>query len=108
MLAAAGSHLVDALDDPAGYRSWQSALLIHVFHAVVLLVLSALNRILVSKWLWWAVIVIALGLVFFSGSVYVSHLFGIAEATKLAPAGGLLLMLGWLLIIWQALKGKEP
>lgn len=105
ILAAAGGHLVSGLEDPAAYRSWQSANLIHIFHAVVLLVLAAINRNQASKVLWYAIVVFALGITLFSGSIYLSHLSSIENATKLAPAGGLMLMFGWVLIIFHALKG---
>ena len=97
--------MVSGLEDPAVYRSWQSANLIHIFHAVVLLALAALNRNQASRLLWYAIVVFALGITVFSGSIYLSHLSNIESATKLAPAGGLMLMLGWVLIIFHALRG---
>jgi len=107
VLAAMGSHVVAGMDEPANYRSWQSANGMHLLHALVLLFIvnrypPGGDRLLLA-----AVASFVAGIVLFSGSIYLSLLVPVAGVTSVAPAGGLLLMLGWLLIVANALWGRS-
>lgn len=46
----------------------------------------------------------SVGVMFFSGSIYLKYLGGVAEATVIAPAGGSFLILGWLGLMIRALR----
>ncbi len=95
-LAAVGAHVVDA-GNAAGARAWQAASLIHLVHAVAVLAVATASRRaggrawLLSGW------VMALGVVLFSGSIYRAEWFGLDGAGPLAPLGGSLLIVAWLL-----------
>jgi uncharacterized membrane protein YgdD (TMEM256/DUF423 family) len=65
--------------------------------ALLLLAPGARTRVKVV-----GLMMLALGLLLFSGSLLGAALF--AAPTTLAPAGGLLLMLGWLIIAVDALR----
>ena len=54
----------------------------------------------------WAGAAFALGIVLFCGGVYALALFGIALG-MVAPAGGMLLMLGWLLLGASAVIARQ-
>ena len=99
ILAAIGSHAVPGMDDPRIWRSWHSANLIQLVHAVVLLALAAQLKHSSSAFLGLSVISIAVGTAIFSGSIYISLMTGMTGTGGWAPVGGVLLMLGWLLII---------
>lgn len=47
-----------------------------------------------------------LGVPLFTGSIYLKYLAGWERATLIAPAGGTLLMIGWLLLLLAALRTK--
>ena len=104
ILAAIGSHAVPGMDNPAIWRSWQSANLIHLVHAAVLLALAARCRVSDSTLLGVSVISIAVGTAIFSGSIYFSLMTGGSTTGGWAPVGGAILMLGWLLIIVDAAR----
>lgn len=59
-----------------------------------------------AKWLVAASISFVLGILCFSGSLYLKTLFDIAIIGKLAPIGGSLLALGWLFIACSACSTK--
>ena len=104
IMAAIGSHAVPGMDDPSTMRSWLSASLIHLVHAAVLLALAAIMRHSDSKTLGLSVIFCAVGTAVFSGSIYISLITGTHGTGGWAPVGGVLLMLGWLLIIVDAAR----
>lgn len=95
MLAALGSHVVP-LPDPADAGRWQTAVWLHLTHAVAMLATAALAQrqagvaILAAGWLF------AGGTLLFCGTLYLrSAGFGPVPAI-VAPAGGLCLIAGWL------------
>jgi len=93
ILAAMGSHLFDmnGLQD-----LWRTASNIHLFNAAGLMGLAALLSRLESRPLKWGAWLIALGTVVFSGSIYLHVVTG-QTFSNVTPAGGLLMMAGWLL-----------
>ena len=93
VLAAMGSHLFDmkGLQD-----TWQTASNIHLFNAAGLLGLAALLARLDSAWLKWGAWMVVLGTLVFCGSIYLHVITG-RTPTNVAPAGGMLMMAGWLL-----------
>lgn len=90
----------------AAYRLdvWKTASQYHLAHAVVLLVLAfAYSRADQGRWV---TRMMTGGIVFFSGSLYVLCLTGVKWLGAITPFGGLMLMLGWLLLLFQS-KGRE-
>jgi uncharacterized membrane protein YgdD (TMEM256/DUF423 family) len=99
VIAAAGSHAVAGTDDLLRYRAWQSALLMHLFHAVALLALAAIAQRRQSGWHDASAIAMLAGAVLFCGSIYWRVFSGAESSGPLAPSGGLLLMAGWVFAI---------
>jgi uncharacterized membrane protein YgdD (TMEM256/DUF423 family) len=82
---------------------WETALQYHLPHAVVLLLLTlfASNK----RTMVWAWRMILLGVLIFSGSLYLLAYTGTKWLGAITPLGGLSLMAGWTLIALSA-KGK--
>lgn len=93
-LAAYASH---GLDGQAAQRAGLAALFAFGHGLALLLLAPGAGR-----WRLAALGALCLGLVLFSGSLLGAALW--AAPTTLAPAGGLLLMLGWLMIAGDALR----
>lgn len=106
VFAAAGSHWVEGLDDPAQYRRWQAAVLVNLVHAVALLVLATRENFpgrLVDA----SAVLMLVGVILFSGSLYYTMIAGSNAAGPAAPAGGISLLLGWAaLFIASLVKGR--
>jgi len=83
----------------AARASLQSAALFALAHGIALAALSphAPRRIGML-----ALAILLLGVVLFSGSLAAAHFF--ATSTRLAPMGGSMIMLGWLLYAVDALR----
>jgi uncharacterized membrane protein YgdD (TMEM256/DUF423 family) len=77
-----------------------------MFHALALLgiaVISSRNQ--ASKTLVWSGILMILGTLFFSGSLYLLTLFSWSVGL-VTPLGGVLLILGWLGLLLTACNGR--
>ena len=100
ILAAMGSHLFD-MNGLQGI--WQTASNIHLFNSAALLGLAALLVKLESHSLRWGAWLIVLGTVVFCGSIYLHVITG-RTISGVTPSGGLLMMVGWLLVIFAFLR----
>jgi uncharacterized membrane protein YgdD (TMEM256/DUF423 family) len=103
-MAALAAHGLAWLE-PAGLQMVRNAVEMHGWHALALLacgIWAPRGGRLVD----WAGAAFALGLVLFCGAVYALALADIRTA-MLAPAGGLLLMLGWALLGLSALRANS-
>ncbi|MGE7091294.1 DUF423 domain-containing protein [Lysinibacillus sp. NPDC048646] len=104
---AFGAHALKETLDDYGQGIWETAVQYQMFHATGLLVIGLLmsTKILGEvKQLNLAGIFFNLGIVFFSGSLYVLALSGIKVLGAITPIGGVLFLAGWVLILLTALK----
>jgi uncharacterized membrane protein YgdD (TMEM256/DUF423 family) len=99
---AMGAIAAHAIDGAQAVAMVDKASIYQLIHASVLLGLADRdNKILaIARWMF------LLGILFFCGSLYLRSLFGWEAATKVAPAGGVSFMLGWILIALSRLKEK--
>ena len=103
VLAALGSHVIDMQGQPALRHIWQTASLINLFHSAALIGLAALAQHFQSRWLTWGAGSLIVGTLLFCGSLYL-HVVVETATTALAPLGGLLLIVGWLLVTLGLLR----
>lgn len=101
-LGAFGAHaLQKALIQRGTAATWETAVLYHLVHAVVLLVVAGLRPFPRLAWTFFAVGVLA-----FSGSLYLYALSRWFPLVFVTPLGGLCLLLGWLLLVLR--RPAEP
>ena len=67
-------------------------------HTLALLIITVWYLRMPSKWLMYSGICFILGVLCFSGSLYIKTFFGFSFIGKIAPIGGMLLAVGWLSI----------
>jgi uncharacterized membrane protein YgdD (TMEM256/DUF423 family) len=100
VLAALGSHLIDM----KGLQGvWQTASIVHMFNAAALIGLAALLSRMESFSLKWGAWLIVLGTLVFSGSIYL-HIITGQQILGITPAGGVLMMTGWCLVVLAFLR----
>jgi uncharacterized membrane protein YgdD (TMEM256/DUF423 family) len=93
-LGAFGAHaLKDHLTALQMASVWETAVLYHLVHAVVLLVLAGRPVLARLAWIFFLV-----GIILFSGSLYVLAYTGIRWLGVITPLGGLSLLAGWLVL----------
>ena len=99
MLGAFGAH---ALEAPLAAKNltdtYQTAVQYHFYHTLALLVTGLLMGQQNSKKLRWAALLFAVGILFFSGSLYVLCLTGVRVLGAITPIGGVLFIAGWVLL----------
>ena len=97
-LGAASAHVLRPLllaNDPAGW--FETARRYHELHAIGLIAVGvAIAQRPASRWITAAAVLLAAGIVLFSGSLYLRSLFGIHELRTLTPLGGIAFMAGWI------------
>lgn len=97
ILAAAGSHML-AQQEPASNMLWATALQIHMFHTVALLGIAALIQPDSTRMMAWSGFLMILGVLLFSGSLYMRAAGFALVPALVTPLGGLLLMVAWFVL----------
>ena len=104
-LGAFGAHGLANVLSAKALANWQTAVDYHFIHALAGLVLSLL------AWRWqdqagrvlpWIVMMLLLGVILFSGSLYLWALTEIKWLVFLTPLGGLVWLVAWKLLAYQA------
>ena len=98
-LGAFGAHALKKTLAPELMATYETAVNYHFIHALGLLAVGLLALHLpASGTLRWAGILMAAGLLLFSGSLYALSLSGIRGLGVLTPVGGVALLAAWLLL----------
>lgn len=98
-LGAFGAHGLKAvwLARSEGLDTWRTAVLYHLIHAVVMLVLAAQGT-RANRMAWGLMLA---GTLAFSGSLYLLATTGWKALGPVAPLGGVLLLAGWGALAWR-------
>ncbi|MDO3380505.1 DUF423 domain-containing protein [Geoalkalibacter halelectricus] len=98
-LGAFGAHGLKSKVAPEMLATWNTAVQYHLVHALGLLVIGILCHLMpgamlvrAAGWL------IFLGVLLFSGSLYIMVLTGIRGLGMITPIGGVTFLIGWLLL----------
>jgi uncharacterized membrane protein YgdD (TMEM256/DUF423 family) len=95
ILGAFGTHALRGVIPDASFAIFQTGVQYQFYHALALLGIAALSvqrEHLPLRIAGWALVV---GIVFFSGSLYLITLAGLRIFGAVAPIGGFALMVGW-------------
>jgi uncharacterized membrane protein YgdD (TMEM256/DUF423 family) len=106
-LGAFGAHgLEDVIDDDL-LSAFKTGVQYHMFHALGLLVLAiAADKQGETKALRWAARLLTIGIVLFSGSLYVMAVTDIRPLGAITPLGGVSFLAGWALLAKSFLNRK--
>lgn len=110
-LGAFGAHGLKTRLGSAGQDVWETAVFYHLIHAVAV--------VAVAGWLRWggasaaAAVNVAgwsflLGILLFSGSLYLLALGGPRFLGPITPIGGVAFIVGWLSLLWAAVGSGDP
>ena len=100
---ALGAIAAHALADAQASAAVERASTYQLIHAVVLW-LATLCTGWAARAARWALLV---GMMLFCGAIYAKYLFSFSQAVAIAPTGGTTLMVGWLLLAFSNLPGKN-
>ena len=103
LLGAFGAHFLRGVLEKSGTaQTWQTGVLYHLVHAVVLLVLSGWRPIPRL-----AYFLILIGVAIFSGSLYAMALTNFKWFGAITPIGGIGMLCGWLALVLARGNGRE-
>lgn len=104
-MGAFGAHaLGDILEANGRGATYDTAVQYHLLHALAILFVSSAVRRWPGSLTRAAGVFFGLGIVLFSGSLYILAIFNLTAMGAVAPLGGIALMIGWLclgLTAWQ-------
>ncbi|OTG60761.1 hypothetical protein B9T29_11425 [Acinetobacter sp. ANC 3903] len=104
MLGAFGAHGLKTRATEAQLAWWHTATDYFFYHALGLLALAILARVLPQLPIKASFILIQVGILFFCGSLYVMALGLPRFLGAITPIGGALMIAGWLVLAWNAFK----
>jgi len=103
VLGALGTHLVADRVSSRELARYETAVLYQLLHALGLVLVGVLGwSTIVTAKLRWAARLMAIGIAMFCGSIYLATAGAPRIVLEAAPAGGMALMLSWLMLAWHA------
>ena len=105
VLGAFGAHGLKQIVPPETVATYQTGVQYQMYHAFALLVVGVLSERLSTNLTNWAGLFFVLGIVLFSGSLYLlaslkaMNKVGVTGIGIITPIGGLMFIIGWILLL---------
>jgi len=107
ILGAFGAHALQALLSPQRLASYQTGVNYQLLHSLGLVAVGIVAQLTTeTKRLRWSARLMLVGIVLFSGSIYLMAAGAPRALGMVAPLGGLSFMAAWGLLAWHALSGR--
>ena len=110
-LGAFGAHAMKKMVSAEAITVFQTGVQYQMYHALALLLVGILQERLQKTWIKWAGYLFCLGIVFFSGSLYVIGLMNESAVPVLiailTPAGGLFFIAGWVCLLTAVIAKNQ-
>ncbi len=103
-LGAFGAHGLKSHLSIEMLTTWKTGVEYHFYHALGLLLIGVLAYAVPDLQLKWPAILLGVGILLFSGSLYVLAVSGIKWLGAITPLGGLSFIAGWLVLfiaVWK-------
>ena len=108
MIGAFGAHALKEILTAAGrFDTFETAVRYQFYHALALVLVGVLAKEFPSKTLKYSGYCFLVGILIFSGALYLICFTGITAFGAVAPIGGSLLVVAWLLLFWSVIKKND-
>jgi uncharacterized membrane protein YgdD (TMEM256/DUF423 family) len=105
---AFGAHLLRGYLSPEMLVVWQTGVQYQAWHALALIAVGLyLQTNAGARWVRWSGRLFAVGILLFSGSLYLLALTGVREWGVVTPLGGVAFLAGWLLLALGVWRERE-
>lgn len=101
---AFGAHGLKAILSADMLSIWQTAVQYQMLHGLALLALANLSSRWQAKPIRLSAICMLVGIVLFSGSLYLLAFTGVRILGAITPIGGVAFLSGWAILLWEACK----
>ncbi len=105
MAGAFGAHGLKAKLTPELLATWNTGAEYHMYHALALVLAGIIAGAQPAGAVNTAGVALTVGIVLFSGSLYLLALTGVKTLGAITPVGGVAFIVGWLALAYAALKG---
>lgn len=104
-LGAFGAHGLEKVVEPKYLEIWKTGVQYQMFHATGLLIIGVLlGKFPANTLLSWSGWMMLIGIILFSGSLYVLTVTKIGVLGAITPIGGVSFLVAWVLLIIAAVK----
>lgn len=103
-IGAFGAHGLEAHLSSDNMQRYQTAVQYHFYHTLALFLVGVLLQHWHSKWLDWSAYAFTLGIILFSGSLYIYSISGIKAFAMITPIGGLCFLIAWTCLAISTIK----
>ncbi|WP_088330806.1 DUF423 domain-containing protein [Lacimicrobium sp. SS2-24] len=104
MLGAFAAHGLKGRLEENMMSAFQTAVQYQLWHSLALILLVALYRHQPQPMLQWSAISILVGVILFSGSLYLLALTGVRGFGPITPIGGVAMIIGWFLLLIASVR----
>ena len=108
-LGAFGAHGLKSRLDAYSLGIWEKAVFYHFVHALGLLIVTVMSRVgmITEKSAARVSQLLILGILFFSGSLYLLAVSGVTSLGAVTPLGGVCFIAAWLVLTIQLARGNR-
>jgi uncharacterized membrane protein YgdD (TMEM256/DUF423 family) len=108
VFGAFGAHMLKDRLTPDELVIYQTGVQYQMFHAIgILLIALLIDRLPSQKLASWAARLLIIGIVLFSGSLYILALTGVKVLGAITPLGGVAFIAGWICMALSAGAAKK-
>ncbi len=104
LLGAFGAHALKTQISPEMLLVYKTGVEYQFYHSLGLLLIGLIGFHIKSKWIVRSAILIMIGIILFSGSLYILAISGIKMIGAITPIGGLSFVAGWISLavaVWK-------
>ena len=106
LLGAFGAHALKNSLSPEMLAVYKTGVEYQFYHALGLLLIGLIGFRLNSKWIQVSAILLIVGIILFSGSLYILSISGFKIIGAITPIGGISFVAGWICLIIGIQKQK--
>ncbi|MFS0673209.1 DUF423 domain-containing protein [Ornithinibacillus sp. 179-J 7C1 HS] len=103
-LGAFGAHGLEGRITEKQLGTWEKAVNYQMFHTMALLVTGLIGMKIQTGSLSWAGWLFLIGIVLFSGSLYIYSTTGIKTFAMITPLGGIAFLIAWIILGYTIVK----
>lgn len=109
VFGAFGAHGLRDILDPYSMTVYEKGVYYHFFHALGMLAIPLLAKagMVTAASAKWAHGLLGIGVLFFSGSLYVLAISGVTLMGAVAPIGGTAFIAGWMALAWGSMQPRS-